>query len=325
VGEVVRSATIEQLLGDPDSDIEFEIRAGRAGIDRAIRVPRIQKPGLALTGYQEQIHPSRLLSLGATEIDYLSTVSAEARQLAVDTVMGSQPACIVVTRGLEPPQESVEACDRGDVPLLVTPMASADFIAHVTAWLQDKLSPRSSLHGVLLDVLGVGILLLGKSGVGKSEAALDLLVRGHRLVADDIVEIRRAGPDLVYGTGSGIIKHHMEIRGLGIINIKEMFGVGAVRDTKKIELVIELADWDPGEEYDRLGTDEQSYEVLKALVPMLKVPVRPGRSIATIVEVAARNQLLKFMGHHSAKQFQERLNRAIAEARPKSFGGDLVE
>src|SRR5690606_7528973 len=151
----------------------------------------------------------------------------------ISTMMAASPACIVVTRGLEPPAELVAACEKGSVPLMVSRLVSAELIARVTRFLQERLSPSTSLHGVLLDVLGVGVLLLGKSGIGKSEAALDLVVRGHRLVADDIVNIRRVGPDLIYGSGSGIIRHHMEIRGLGIINIQDLFGISAVRDVKK--------------------------------------------------------------------------------------------
>ena len=312
MGADLRTVTIDQLLTDPDAGLDLQLRAGREGLSREISVPRIQKPGLALSGYLEEIHDDRLLSLGGTEIAYLTSLSPTKRGLAVKTVMASSPACIVVTRGLEPPAEFLVACDDDEVPLLMSKLVSAEFIARVTAWLQDHLAPTSSVHGVLLDVLGIGILLLGKSGIGKSEAALDLLVRGHRLVADDIVRIRSVA-ELVYGTGSGII------------NIKDIFGIAAVRDTKKIELVIELAEWDPSEEYDRLGTDELSHEILGAAVPKLRVPVRPGRSIATIIEVAARNQLLKAMGHNSALEFQNKLNRAIAEARPTSFDGDLVE
>ena len=211
------------------------------------------------------------------------------------------------------------------MPLLVSALVSAEFIGRVTHYLQEKLSPSTSLHGVLLDVLGIGVLLLGKSGIGKSEAALDLVVRGHRLVADDIVNIRRLGPNLVYGSGSGIIRHHMEIRGLGIINIQDLFGISAVRDVKKIELVIELSDWDQDAEYDRLGVDEEVYTVLGEELPLLHIPVRPGRNVSTIIEVAARNQLLKQMGHHSAREFQDRLNQAIAEARPRRFDADLIE
>jgi HPr kinase/phosphorylase len=212
---------------------------------------------------------------------------------------------------------------------LTSKLVTAEFIARATGWLSDRMAAQASIHGVLLDVLGIGILLLGKSGIGKSETALDLVVRGHRLVADDIVHIR-AKPSgsgaIVYGSGSGIIRHHMEIRGLGIINVKDLFGAASIRETKKIELVIELVDWDADDEYERLGLDEQTYEILGTQIPWLRVPVRPGRNIATVVEVAARNQLLKAMGHHSAREFQEKLNRAIAEARPDAgFDVDVIE
>jgi HPr kinase/phosphorylase len=317
--------TIEQLLREAGGELLLSLASGRAGLDRVIAVPRIQKPGLALAGYQEQLHQERLLTLGGTEIDYLNRAAPGQRQLGIDTVIGASPACVVVTRGLTPPAELGQACDAQRVPLLVTGLVSAEFIGRVTHYLQEKLSPSTSTHGVLLDVLGIGVLLLGKSGIGKSEAALDLVVRGHRLVADDIVNIRRLGPNLVYGSGSGIIRHHMEIRGLGIINIQDLFGISAVRDVKKIELVIELSDWDQDAEYDRLGIDEEVYRVLDEELPLLHIPVRPGRNVSTIIEVAARNQLLKMMGHHSAREFQDRLNQAIAEARPRRFDADLIE
>ena len=304
--------TIDQLVTDPHARLELSIRTGRGGLDRAVTVPRIQKPGLALAGYREQLHDDRLLVLGGTEIEYLARADSAQRAVGTDTLMAASPACIVVTRGLEPPEELLRACEKRQVPLLVTTLVSAEFIGRVTEYLTANLSPSTSVHGVLLDVLGVGILLLGPSGIGKSETALDLVSRGHRLVADDIVDIRMRGADLVYGSGSGIIRHHMEIRGLGIINVKDLFGIAAVRDTKKIELVIELAEWNDKEEYDRLGLDDLTYQVLGARIPMIRLPVRPGRNIATIIEVAARNQLLKFQGHHSARVFQEQLNRAIA-------------
>jgi HPr kinase/phosphorylase len=322
---VVAKVTIDQLVTDPHARLELSIRTGRGGLDRAVTVPRIQKPGLALAGYREQLHDDRLLVLGATEIEYWGRVDVAQRAVGVDTLLAASPACIVICRGLEPPDELVRACEKKQVPLLVSALISAEFIGRVTEYLTAQLSPSTSVHGVLLDVLGVGILLLGPSGIGKSETALDLVSRGHRLVADDIVDIRQRGADLVYGSGSGIIRHHMEIRGLGIINVKDLFGIAAVRDTKKIELVIELTEWNDKEEYDRLGLDELAYEVLGARIPMIRLPVRPGRNISTIIEVAARNQLLKFQGHHSARVFQDQLNRAIAEARPKSLEYDIIE
>jgi HPr kinase/phosphorylase len=321
---VVTPVTIEQLV-TADARLDIAVVAGFAGMGRLITVPRIQKPGLALTGWREQLHDERLLILGGTEIEYLSEIGEDAAASGVATMMATHPAAVVVCRGLAPPAALLTACEQDGVPLLVTPLVTADFIVRVTGWLQDRMAVHTSLHGVLLDVLGIGILLLGKSGIGKSETALDLVVRGHRLVADDIVHIRQKG-NIVYGSGSGIIRHHMEIRGLGIINVKDLFGISAVREAKKIELVIELVEWDEEDEYDRLGLDERHYEILGTSLALLKVPVRPGRNIATVIEVAARNQLLKLQGVHSAREFQERLNRAIADARPEAgFDGDVIE
>lgn len=316
--------TAAQLVA-PDVRLDLRVLAGAKGLSRRISAPRIQKPGLALTGWDEQLHEERLLVLGATELQYLEAVTPESRALAVATMLSAHPAAIVVSRGLQPPLELIAGCDETEVPLFVSGLASAELIIRVTAWLQDQMAPATSIHGVLLDVLGIGILLLGKSGIGKSETALDLVVRGHRLVADDIVHIRqKAG--YVFGSGSGIIRHHMEIRGLGIINIKDLFGIAAVRETKKLELVVELVEWAENDEYDRLGLEERHYRILDIVVPMVKLPVRPGRNIATIIEVAARNQLLKLQGHNSAKEFQDRLNRAIAEARPQGgFDVDGIE
>lgn len=305
--------TIQELLDGTGEALNLRLLAGASGLDRVILVPRIQKPGLALTGYEQQLDVDRLLTLGGTEIDFLTGATAAQRALAVQTVMAATPACIVLTRDLEAPTELTEACERDGVPLLNTPAVSAEFIAYVTHFLQDRLSPKESVHGVALEVLGIGILLLGKSGIGKSEAALELLVRGYRLVADDVVDIRRLGPNLLSGSGSGIIKHHMEIRGLGIINIKDLFGIGSVLESHKIDLVMELREWREDEEYDRLGVDQEDYPILGEELPILRVPVRPGRNISTIIEVAARNQILKGLGVHSARDFQSMLAQKLAE------------
>src|SRR5215475_62398 len=306
--------TVGELL--ERAELEVTAVAGHAGISRIVTVPRIQKPGLALTGWPEQLHPHRVLVLGGTEIEYLAD-TPKARDVGITALLDSDPACIVVCRGLAPPDELILAAGKRGVPLLVSELLTADFIATVTRWMSDRLAPSTDMHGVLLDVLGIGVLLLGKSGIGKSETALDLVVRGHRLVADDVIRLRRQGSHVV-GRGSGVIGHHMEIRGLGIINIKDLFGISAVRDTKKIELVVELREWNEQEEYDRLGVEEHKHTILDVAVPMLRVPIRPGRNITSIIEVAARNLLLKFQGKHSALEFQERLNRALIEARPEA-------
>jgi HPr kinase/phosphorylase len=315
---VATPITVGELLGRPE--LGAVAVAGDAGLGRTVAVPRIQKPGLALTGWPEQLHPSRVLVLGKTEIDYLHG-HQPAREVGIDTILASEPACVVVCRGLEPPPQLIAAAAARAVPLLVSRLVTADFIAAVTAWMSDRLAPSVEIHGVLLDVLGIGVLVIGKSGIGKSETALDLVVRGHRLVADDVIRIRRQGGSIT-GGGAGILGHHMEIRGLGIINVKDLFGIAAVRDAKKIELVVELAEWVDGEEYERLGFDDRTTPILEVPVPKVRLPVRPGRNIATLIEVAARNQLLKAQGTHSARAFRDQLNRAMVG---EETAGDAVE
>jgi HPr kinase/phosphorylase len=300
--------TVEQMAAH--GSLDLTPLAGLGGIWRAVEVPRIQKPGLALTGWPEQLHPRRALVLGGTEIEFLAGSSSEARALGIDTILAADPACIVISRALTAPPDLVAACESRDVPLYSSNLVTAELIVKLTGWLNDRLAPATELHGVMLDVLGIGVLLLGKSGIGKSETALDLVVRGHRLVADDVVVVRRKG-DSLFGSSARLIAYHMEIRGLGIINIKDLFGVGAVRDTKKLELVVEMVEWQDGEEYERLGVDDDRIEVLEVAVPRVRLPVRPGRNLATIVEVGARNQLLKLSGHHSARSFQDELAAAL--------------
>jgi HPr kinase/phosphorylase len=300
--------TIGELLGR--AELAVTAVAGFAGVGRTVSVPRIQKPGLALTGWPEQLHDSRVLVLGGTEIDYLERCDPERCRVAIETILASAPACVVVCRGRTPPSGLHAAAEQRGVPLVVSALVTADFIAQVTSWMADRLAPAVELHGVLLDVLGIGVLVIGKSGIGKSETALDLIVRGHRLVADDVIRIRRKGHS-ISGGGAGILGHHMEIRGLGIINIKDLFGIAAVRDTKRIELVVELAEWVEGEEYERLGFDDRTVPILDVAVPKVRLPVRPGRNLATLIEVAARNQLLKAQGTHSARAFRDQLNRAM--------------
>jgi len=310
----------------PDSQLQLTLIAGSKGLWRTITGARVQKPALALSGYTPYVNANRLQVLGMTEISYLRTLDEARRRAGAEALCSLQPAAIVVTRELEIPAELIAACEAHDVALYRTPLLSSLFISRVQELLEGRLSVTSNIHGVLIDVLGVGILLLGQSGIGKSEAALDLILRGHRLVADDVVELRRH-KGTIYGSGAEIIKHHMEIRGLGIINIKDLFGIAAVRDVKKVELVIELCDWDESDDYDRLGVDDLFYDLLSQRIPMVRVPIRPGRNIASIIEVAARNTLLKLQGKHSAREFQERLNQALLAVRPDEGPprGDEVE
>jgi HPr kinase/phosphorylase len=222
-------------------------------------------------------------------------------------------SCFIITKGQEAPALLLAETEAQAIPLLRTHHQSSTFISLISSFLEERLFPTTTIHGVLVDVLGVGVLLLGKSGIGKSECGLDLVLRGHRLVADDVVKVRLKLPAVLFGEGMDLLHYHMEIRGLGIINIKHLFGVAAIRERKKIDLAIELVEWEAGQEYDRLGLDEEKYTILGMEIPLLRIPVRPGRNMTTIVEVAARNQLLKEMGYHSAIEFQDRLEQRMAE------------
>jgi HPr kinase/phosphorylase len=315
------SLSIEDLLHDAEYDLALILLAGRGGLSNTITTPRIQKPGLALTGYTEHLHAERVQILGNTEISYLRQLPAEAAVAHIDTLCSFPIACFVVTMDLEPPDYLRLASEKAGIPLLRTSHISSTFISLVTKYLEERLLPVTHLHGVLMDVYGVGVLLLGKSGIGKSECALDLVIRGHRLVADDVVRIRKKMPSALVGSAAEPLQFRMEIRGLGIINIKDLFGISAIREKKIVNLVIELVEWESSEEYDRLGIDEQGYTIIDVELPYLKIPVRYGRNLTSIIEVAARNFLLKGMGYNSSREFQENL-LARMEARP---GGSEVE
>src|SRR5512132_3129028 len=273
------SIKIARLLEDRDYELQLTLVTGAEGLGRAITSSRIQKPGLALTGFTEHLHPERVQVFGNTEISYLRTLDEARQREILEKVLSEDLACVVVTKDLDVPRTLVDACEKIGLALMRTPLLSSTFIQQVQAFLEEALTASTSLHGVLMDVFGVGILLLGKSGIGKSEIALDLVMRGHRLVADDIVDVTRRKAGSVYGAGNAIIKHHMEIRGLGIINIKDLFGVAAVRDHKKIELVIELVEWNHQTEYDRLGVEERKFGIMGVEIPLSTVPVRPGRNM----------------------------------------------
>ncbi len=301
------SLAIEDLLKDEEYGLDLELVAGEKGISHRIYSSRIQKPGLALTGYTEHLHPDRLQVLGNTEISYLRQLDEHQAIKYIGKLCSFPISCFIVTKGLDPPGFLKMEAEKAGIPLLVTPLQSSTFISLITKFLEERLLPTTHVHGVLVDVLGVGVLLLGKSGIGKSECALDLVIRGHRLVADDIIYIKKKMPAALVGQAGETIQHHMEIRGLGIINIKDLYGVSSIREKKIIDLVLELIEWDPMQEYDRLGIDDQVHTILGVDLPHLKIPVRPGRNLTSIIEVAARNFLLKGMGYHSAREFHEKL------------------
>ncbi|MCA9658102.1 MAG: HPr(Ser) kinase/phosphatase [Myxococcales bacterium] len=279
--------------------------------DRKITRPRIQKAGLALSGFVKHVFPDRLQILGLTEIDYLLSIPRAQALAGLDAYCERRLCGLLLTRNLEPPDFLLDAARRHSVPLLRSPLMSSTVISTVTNRLEDMLAPRTHIHGVLVDVFGIGLLLIGRSGVGKSEAALDLILKGHRLVADDVVEVTVRPPHTVWGAATELHQHHMEIRGMGILNITSLFGVAAVRDTKKIEVVVELSEAHDAD-YDRLGTENEIWPILGVDVPLARMPLRPGRNIAALIEVVARNQILKYRGHDSAREFQEKVNARIA-------------
>jgi len=304
--------TIGELLQTRATAWRLTLVAGDSGLGNSVSIPRIQKPGLALAGYLPQIHPERVQVIGRTELGYLGTLEDEAARAAVDRMLGERVACVIVTNGAIPPSYFHESAARHRVPLIATELKSSELIRNVTAWLEERLAPHTMIHGVLVEVFGLGVLLLGKSGIGKSEAALDLVARGHRLVADDVVEARAVGAGRVLGSGAELIRHHMEIRGLGIINVQDLFGILATLREKAIQLVAEMFDWSREEYADRLGLEDETHTILGVALPKVRIPIRPGRSVATIIEVAARNHVLKRLGRHSAREVAARLDGEIA-------------
>jgi HPr kinase/phosphorylase len=307
------SFTVQELEQSRESQFGLTLMAGRKGLKRKISHPQVQKMGLALTGFVEFVNRERLQVIGKTEMVYLSTLSPDIQREVIQRICGLEIACIVVTRSLEIPQGLLDEADRKEIPVFRTDLLTTDFIERITKFLEWKLAPTTSIHGVMMDVFGVGVLILGKSGIGKSECALDLILRGHRLVADDMVFIRKRGLSVLLGSGFEVIQHHMEIRGLGIINIRSLFGVEAIRERKKIELVVELMGWEAYQEYDRLGFEEEKYPILEIELPLLRIPVTPGRNLTTIIEVAARNHLLRMMGYNSTLEFEKKLLRTMEE------------
>lgn len=300
------------LRSRPESvGLPLALVSGAAGLERRITTPHIQKTGLALAGFDAYLSAGRILIFGESEIRYLEGLASSSRVDALRRIFAHDIPAVMVTNSLPGPAELRLESERAGVPVLSTGVATAYAIAKVSAILEDSLAERTIMHAVLMDILGLGVLIVGESGIGKSECALDLIVRGHRLVADDTVEIRRRAESVLIGTCPDLTRHHMEVRGLGLINIKELFGVAATRSSKRVELVVQLERWEAGREYERLGLDDLHFEILGLRVPLLRMPVAPGRNVSILVEVAARNQLLRARGHHAARRLAARLERQL--------------
>jgi HPr kinase/phosphorylase len=316
------TARVRELLEQAGQALQLELVAGARGLERAIVLPRLQQPGLALAGFLPQLHPDRVEVLGNSEVSYLGTLTPARARAAVAAVAAAGIACFVVTNGTAPPPVLTEPAEEAGVAVLRSTLRTAEFIRAASAWLEDRLAPETQLHGDLVEIHGLGVLILGKSGIGKSEAALDLIARGHRLVADDVVDVRRISPSVVRGRSARMLGHHMEIRGLGVIDVEALFGTLATLDERQVDLVVELVEWAgaPGQAPERLGLVEGRYDLLDVALPLVRIPVRTGRTMALLVETAARNQLLRRRGHHSAQGFADRLDDEIARRRRRRTG-----
>lgn len=281
----------------------MSLAAGEAGQERTLDHPRVQKPGLALAGHTHGVVPTRVQILGETEITYLNSLSADEQLRRVSVLFGLGLSLVVVTRGIEPPAALLQVAQNTSTPLAIAEPRSSQTIHAIHLVLDGILAPSETRHGVLMDVHGIGTLLLGPSGIGKSECALFLLERGHRFVADDQVVLSLLPTDQIRGRAPRLLRNHLEVRGIGIINVRDLFGANAIRIEKTVQLVVELCPWSDEETFDRLGLDDSTLDILGIPIPMLRIPVRPGHNMAVILEVAVRNHILKAAGHHGAQKF----------------------
>lgn len=301
--------TIKDIL----KKFNLELITGEDGIDRPVTTSDISRPGLEMAGFFDYYPEERIQLLGMTELTFLSKLNEEDRKYRLQRLCTDITPGIIITRNLDVPEELIEASERESVPVMRTKMKTTRMVSHLTNFLELRLAPTVAVHGVLVDVYGVGVLITGQSGVGKSETALELVKRGHRLVADDCVEIRQEDQDTLVGNSPALIEHLLEIRGLGIINVMTLFGAGAVRSYKRITMCVNLEIWDQKKQYDRLGLDEDKMKIFDVEIPKYTIPVRPGRNLAVIIEVAAMNYRLKRMGVNTAKEFTARLEETIRE------------
>ncbi|MFN2364693.1 MAG: HPr(Ser) kinase/phosphatase [Halarsenatibacteraceae bacterium] len=288
--------------------LAIKLLAGENNIKRKIKVSDLKRPGLELAGYWKHFVPERIHILGRTEISFLEGLDKEVLIERLEKFYNLNPRAVIVTRNIKPMDELIELANQYNIPLLQSELSTTRFISRLTAFLEDKLAPIIIEHGVLVDIYGLGILIRGKSGIGKSETAVELIKRGHRLVADDKINIRAIGERELIGTAPESIKHFLEMRGIGIINVKRLFGAGAVKDFTRIDMVVHLDKWKDDKSYERFGLDSYETEILGIKIPEITIPVRPGRNIALVLEVAAMNQRLNSMGYNAAEDLVKKIN-----------------
>jgi HPr kinase/phosphorylase len=310
----VKSVTVEALYQRKRERLELELLT-TGDLQRTIESPTISNPGLALAGFTERAAPGRLHVFGETEVRYLCSLDADAQRTAIARFLSLEVPAIVITKAQDPPAALVELCEQHGVPLLRSALKTGEFHQRLHPYLEEQFAPTTTLHGSMADVYGVGLLFVGRSGIGKSECVLDLVERGHRLVADDMVIVTRRGHDVLLARQHELQRHHMEIRGIGIIDIKALFGIRAIRQQKRVEVMVQLEDWSDDRHFDRTGLDEQHVDVLGVPVPKVIVPLNAGKNITVISEVVAMNHLLKYSGVHSAQLFDAGLQQAMRPVR----------
>jgi len=298
--------SLEQFYEDTKDEFHFKVLTSRIKSKIPIIVPDFHRPAFALAGFMENFLNERIQVLGETEILYLRSLDSDGQRESIQRLFSKPLCCIIVTKDLEVPKVLIELAEQNDVVVLRTPMSTTPFLHALTGHLEDVFAPREIIHGSLVDVYGVGLLFAGRSGIGKSEIALDLVERGHRLVADDVVEIVKKG-DVLVGKGREHLRHFMEIRGIGIINVMDIFGIRAVRVQKRIEVEVRLEEWDPKKDWDRMGLDEHYVDLLGVKIRQVVIPIYPGKNITVISETIALNHMLKVYGVDAAKRFDQLL------------------
>jgi HPr kinase/phosphorylase len=312
-GSQKKSISIGFLLESNKERLQLKSLTGDVGLHKEIKDKNVHRPGLALAGYVQLFRYDRVQIFGNTEMRYLDQLDSQQRQVAVENIFHFDIPCIVIANNNQVDDYFLKRAIEREIPVLQSPFETTKFIYFLSDFLDDQFSPQTVVHGSFVDVYGVGVLLIGRSGIGKSEIALDLVERGHRLVADDVVMITRKGEGILMGSGTDLVKHFMEIRGLGLIDVRSMFGIRAIRFQKRIELVIELMEWRPDEEYTRTGLDDEGMTILDVRVPRVELPIFPGKNVTVICEVISLNYLLKHYGYDAAKEFTKRLEAVITE------------
>jgi len=307
------SITVGYLFEANRERLKLETVNGTVGFDRKITDKNVHRPGLALAGYVELFTFNRVQIFGNTEVRYLNHLSFDERIKAFQTILQFDLPCIVITNSNKIDDELVELATKKEISIIRTPLETTQFVYFISDFLDDQFAPQTVLHGSFVDVYGIGVLITGRSGIGKSEVALDLVERGHRLVADDVVIVTRKGEGILIGTGSNLVRHYMEIRGLGLIDVKSVFGIQAIRFQKRVEVIVELEEWRNDVEYTRTGLDHEFVSILNVNLPHIRLPIFPGKNITVIIEVIARDYLLKQYGYDSAREFARRLDQAMED------------